>query len=175
MTATAPSLPGGGCWVHIEGRWDLIVAHPPCTHLAVSGARWFPEKQKDFRQQKACVFFMQTMLASAERVAVENPVGIMSTCYRKPDQIIQPYQFGHPTMKATCLWLRNLPKLKPTNIVKPEVQEFVCRDGKVKRFGKGIGEAVVDGKVLAWNDPLTAKLRSKTFTGIARAMAEQWG
>ena len=168
-------LQRGGVWVNIDSEWDLVIAHPPCTHLAVSGARWFPEKQKDFRQQKACVFFMQMMLARAKRVAVENPIGIMSNCYRKPDQIIQPYQFGHPTLKATCLWLRNLPKLQSTDIVKPEVQEFVCSDGKVKRFGKGIGEAIHNGRILAWNDPMTAKLRSKTFTGIAKAMAEQWG
>lgn len=165
----------GGVWENIETQWDLVIAHPPCTHLAVSGARWFPEKQKDFRQQKACVLFMQMMLANAKRVAVENPIGIMSNCYRKPDQIIQPYQFGHPTLKATCLWLRNLPKLHPTNIVKPETQEFLYSNGKLKKYGKGIGEAIHNGRILAWNDPMTAKLRSKTFTGIAEAMAEQWG
>ena len=165
----------GGQWIHIEGQWDLIIAHPPCTHLAVSGARWFPEKQKDFRQQKACVLFMQMMLAHSKRVAVENPIGIMSNCYRKPDQIIQPYEYGHATKKATCLWLKNLPKLQPTNIVEPETQEFVYSNGQVKKYGKGIGEAVVNGKVLAWNDPITAKMRSKTFSGIASAMADQWG
>ena len=85
------------------GRWDLIIAHPPCTDLAVSGARWFAEKQKDFRQQKACVFFMQLMLADGDHIAVENPVGIMSSVYRKPDQIIQPYEYGHPVKKSTCL------------------------------------------------------------------------
>ena len=139
--------------MNIEGRWDLIIAHPPCTHLAVSGARWFPEKQRDFRQQKACVLFMQMMLADADRVAVENPVGIMSNCYRKPDQIIQPWMFGHGETKATCLWLKGLPKLRPTNIV----------DGREQRV---------------WKLPPSedrAKLRSKTFPGIGRAMAEQWG
>ena len=143
----------GGCWVNIEGRWDLIIAHPPCTHLAVSGARWFPEKQRDFRQQKACVLFMQMMLADADRVAVENPVGIMSNCYRKPDQIIQPWMFGHGETKATCLWLKGLPKLRPTNIV----------EGREQRV---------------WKLPPSedrAKLRSKTFPGIGLAMAEQWG
>ena len=165
----------GGVWQSIDSQWDLVIAHPPCTDLAVSGARWFPEKQRDFRQQKACVFFMQMMLNSADRVAVENPIGIMSTCYRKPDQIIQPYEYGHPTKKATCLWLKNLPVLKPTNIVKPETEKYVCSDGKIATFGKGIGEAIHNGRILAWNDPMTAKLRSKTFTGIARAMAEQWG
>ena len=139
--------------MNIEGRWDLIIAHPPCTHLAVSGARWFPEKQRDFRQQKACVLFMQMMLADADRVAVENPVGIMSNCYRKPDQIIQPWMFGHGETKATCLWLKGLPKLRPTNIV----------EGREQRV---------------WKLPPSedrAKLRSKTFPGIGRAMAEQWG
>ena len=115
------------------------------------------------------------MLAYADKVAVENPIGIMSTCYRKPDQIIQPYQFGHATRKATCLWLRNLPKLKPTDIVEPETEEYVCSNGKHVKFGKGIGEAIYNGKIVAWNNPLTAKLRSKTFSGIAKAMAEQWG
>ena len=142
----------GGQQTYID-KWDLVIAHPPCTDLAVSGARWFPEKQKDFRQQKSCVLFMQMMCANADKVAVENPIGIMSTCYRKPDQIIQPYQFGHGETKATCLWLRNLPKLKPTNIV----------DGREHRI---------------WKLPPSAdraKLRSKTYPGIAKAMAEQWG
>ena len=93
----------GGVWVNIFGPWDLVIAHPPCTDLAVSGARWFREKQMDFRQQKACVFFMRMMLCNAEHIAVENPIGIMSERYRKPDQIIQPYQFGHPAKKSTCL------------------------------------------------------------------------
>lgn len=166
---------GGGCWVNIEGTWDLLIAHPPCTDLAVSGARWFPEKQRDFRQHKSVVLFMQMMLANAKRVAVENPIGIMSTCYRKPDQIIQPWQFGHPTAKATCLWLRGLPKLQPTDIVEPEKESYVYSNGQIKHYGKGIGEAVLNGKILAWNDPMTAKLRSKTFPGIAQAMAGQWG
>lgn len=134
-------------------RWDLIIAHPPCTDLAVSGARWFPEKQKDMRQQKAVAFFMQIALAACEMIAVENPIGIMSTVYRKPDQIIQPWQFGHGEVKATCLWLKNLPKLIPTDIVDG-------REQRVWRMAPG---------------PERAKLRSRTYTGIARAMAEQWG
>ena len=163
-------------WRHIDGRWDLLIAHPPCTHLAVSGARWFPEKQKDFRQQKAVVLFMQMMLANADRIAVENPIGIMSNCYRKPDQIIQPYQYGHPTKKATCLWLKSLPKLKPTDIVEPEIVEYVYKSGKIGRYGVGIGQAIDEnGKKYGFSDPMTAKLRSKTFTGIAKAMADQWG
>ena len=135
------------------GPWDLLIAHPPCTDLAVSGARWFPEKQRDFRQQKACVFFMQMILANCERIAVENPVSIMSTVYRKPDQIIQPWQFGHGETKATCLWLKGLPPLCPTQIVSERNQRV-------------------------WRMPPSkerAKLRSRTYTGIARAMAEQWG
>ena len=157
-------------------KWDLLIAHPPCTDLAVSGARWFPEKQRDFRQQKAVVFFMQMALADVPMKAVENPVCIMSTCYRKPDQIIQPYEYGHPTKKATCLWLYGLPKLQPTNIVEPEIVEYQCKNGKIARFGKGIGQAIGEGgKKYGFSDPMTAKIRSKTFTGIARAMAEQWG
>lgn len=137
----------------ISGKWDLIIAHPPCTHLAVSGARWFPEKQKDFRQQKAVVFFMQLMLADCPRIAVENPIGIMSTCYRKPDQIIHPWQFGHGEVKATCLWLKGLDPLRPTKIVNG-------RDARIWKMAPG---------------PDRGKERSKTYSGIAHAMADQWG
>lgn len=154
----------------------MIVAFPPCTNLAVSGARWFSEKQKDFRQQKSVAFFMYFVLAHCERIAVENPIGIMSNIYKKPTQIIQPYEFGHPTKKSTCLWLKGLPNLKPTNVIEPEIIEYRCKSGKTARFGKGIGQAVSEnGKKYAFNDPMTAKLRSKTFPGIAKAMAEQWG
>lgn len=157
------------------GRWDMLIAFPPCTHLAVSGARWFPEKQKDFRQQKAVAFFMHFVLANCDRIAVENPIGIMSTVYKKPTQIIQPYQFGDATKKATCLWLKGVPPLQPTNIVEPEIVEYHCKSGKVARFGVGIDVPQgPDGKKYGFNDPMTARLRSKTFPGIARAMAEQW-
>lgn len=160
----------------IDGKWDLIIAHPPCTDLAVSGARWFPEKQKDFRQQKSCVFFMYCVLANCKRIAVENPIGIMSSCYRKPDQIIQPYEYGHNTKKSTCLWLKGLPKLVPTSIVDPNIKTYKSKDGRILKFGNGIGEAFDEcGKVLSWNDPRTAKARSRTFPGIAQAMADQWG
>ena len=106
---------------HIQGDvldilndgWDLMIAHPPCTDLCSSGARWFAEKRKDGRQQESINFFMLLVIAPVEKIAVENPVGIMSTIYRKPDQIIQPWQFGHGETKATCLWLKNLPKLTP--------------------------------------------------------------
>ena len=155
----------------IYGMWDLIIAHPPCTHLAASGSRWFPEKQRDFRQQRAIVFFMQCVLADCKHIAVENPVGIMSTIYRKPDQIIQPYQFGDHARKSTCLWLKNVPLLYPTAVVDP---------GEIMDGGYSVNAGAYyavdeNGKILKWNDPLTAKIRSKTFQGIAAAMAEQWG
>ena len=154
------------------GPWDLIIAHPPCTDLAVSGARWFPEKQKDFRQQKACVFFMQMALADCDRIAVENPIGIMSNVYKKPSQIIHPWMFGEPVSKATCLWLKGLPLLQPSNVVQPEWRT----DASGKRYSGAAFYAVDEnGKAIAWNDPRTSKARSKTFPGIAKAMAEQWG
>lgn len=154
-----------------DGPWDLLIAHPPCTDLAVSGARHFAKKQKDGRQQKAIVFFMQMALANCPRVAVENPVCIMSSAWRKPDQIIQPYQFGHHARKTTCLWLRGLPKLEPTEIVDP---------GEIVGDGYSVGASLLmardeNGKILSWNDPRTSKIRSKTFYGIAKSMAEQWG
>ena len=154
----------GGQEVQIDGEWDLIIAHPPCTDIAVSGARWFPEKQKDFRQQKAIVFFMQMALARCKRIAVENPVGIMSNIYRKPDQIIQPYEYGHPARKTTCLWLYGLPALKPTEIVEPELVSYECKNGKIATFSADYGGGKDHGKK-----------RSKTYPGIAKAMAEQWG
>jgi site-specific DNA-cytosine methylase len=137
----------------IKIKWDLIIAHPPCTDLAVSGARWFEQKRKDGRQRDAIDFFMRFVNADCEHIAIENPVGIMSTHYRKPDQIIQPWMFGHGETKATCLWLKGLPPLEPTDIV----------DGREQRVWK-----MAPG-------PDRAKLRSKTYPGIARAMAEQWG
>lgn len=182
MADCLPLLNGDCCFhtmdgvSHVQvGSWDMLIAFPPCTHLAVSGARWFPEKQKDFRQQKAVAFFMHFVLANCERIAVENPIGIMSTVYRKPSQIIQPYQFGDATKKSTCLWLKGLPLLKPTDIVEPEIVEYQCKNGKTARFGVGIAVPQgPDGKKYGFSDPMTARLRSKTFPGIARAMAEQW-
>ena len=138
-----------GEWIH--GRFDLAIFHPPCTHLSVSGARWFATKQVE--QRNAIWFFMACMNAPIDRVAVENPISIMSTRYRKPDQIIQPWMFGHGETKATCLWLQNLPPLKPTNIV-------AGREARVHRMPPG---------------PDRWKERSRTFNGIAKAMAEQWG
>lgn len=133
--------------------WDMVIAFPPCTDLCVSGARWFAAKRADGRQQASIDFFLEfTRLEHVPRVAIENPVGIMSRLYRKPDQIIQPWQFGHGETKATCLWLKGLPKLAPTNIVDG-------RAGNVWRMPPG---------------PDRARLRSKTFEGIALAMAKQW-
>ena len=150
--------------------WDMIIAFPPCTDLAVSGARHFAKKRADGRQQRSIEFFMQLVNADCPKVAIENPIGIMSSHYRKPDQIIQPYQFGDHARKSTCLWLKGLPKLIPTNIVDP---------GEIVRGGFSVGASLnyardENGKIIPWNDPRTAKIRSKTFPGIARAMAMQW-
>lgn len=154
----------------IEGKWDLIIAHPPCTDLAVSGARWFKEKRKDGRQQKAIDFFMKITNADCDHMAIENPVCIMSRLWRKPDQIIQPFQFGHPVRKQTCLWLKGLPELKPTRIVRTKEDNNGFSYGGALRYARD-----ENGKILPWNDPRTAKERSKTFVGIAYAMADQWG
>ena len=133
---------------------DLLIAHPPCNDLAVSGARWFKEKRKDGRQQRAIEFFLFFVNAPVPRIVIENPIGIMSTIFRKPDQIIQPWQFGHPETKATCLWyIGNIPYLKPTKIVKG-------REGRVWKESPG---------------PERWKNRSRTYQGIADAMADQWG
>ena len=154
----------------LSEKWEMIIAFPPCTDLAVSGARWFEEKRKDGRQQRSIDFFMQFAEADCERIAIENPIGIMSKLYRKPDQIIQPFMFGDHARKATCLWLKGLPKLNPTNIVDPgEVMGGYSVNASAN-FARD-----ENGKILRWNDPRTAKIRSKTYPGIARAMAEQWG
>lgn len=144
----------------IKMRWDLIIAHPPCTDLAVSGAAWFAEKRADGRQQAAIEFFVQFVNADCEQIAIENPVSIMSTQYRKPDQIIQPWMFGHPERKATCLWLKGLPPLVPTN----DVSDYM------KTLPKNQQERLH----YLPPSPDRAKLRSKTFPGIAKAMTSQW-
>lgn len=167
---------GGGIFTTMDGmehkaEWDLIIAHPPCTDLAVSGARWFPEKIADGRQQRAIDFFMKFVEAKCPRIAIENPIGIMSRKYRKPDQIIHPYMFGDPVRKATCLWLKGLPKLKPTEIVKPEL----INSGGKTFSGPCAYATDENGKIIAWNDPRTAVIRSRTFPGIAKSFAEQWG
>lgn len=166
----------GGCWFvtadgerHDVKTWDLIIAHPPCTYLSVSGNKHFVEQVygakatgRYFDRLDGIRFFMEFALCGAERLAIENPVGIMSSVYRTPDQIIQPYQFGDPFEKKTCLWLRGLPKLEPTNIVEPPPRH-VCPSGHT---------LPVWYSNCGGNRP---KERSKTFPGIAKAMAEQWG
>ena len=134
----------------LDDGWDLMIAHPPCTHLAVSGARWFKDKQKE--QAEALDFVRLLLDAPIERIALENPVSIISTRIRKPDQIIQPWQFGHGETKKTCLWLKNLPELIPTDIVKG-------RENRIHRMPPSNNR---------W------KLRSITYAGIAKAMADQW-
>lgn len=141
-------------------EWDAVIAFPPCTHLASSGARWFKQKQQDGRQQQGIDLFMACVGASVPRVAVENPVGIMSTQYRKPDQIIQPWQFGHPETKATCLWLKGFPLLVETDNVKHEMMKLSTAERNRIHYMPP--------------SPERSKLRSKTYSGIARAMAEQW-
>lgn len=137
----------------LDYPWDLMIAHPPCTHLSVSGARHFEAKRMDGRQQSAVSFFMTLIKSDIPRIAVENPVCIMSSLYRKPDQIIQPWQFGHGETKATCLWLKGLPPLHPTDIV-------AGRADRIHRLPP------TDDR---W------KIRSATYPGIANAMARQWG
>ena len=132
-------------------NWDLMIAHPPCTHLAVSGSRWFKDKVKE--QAEALEFVQTLMDAPIPRIAIENPISVISSRIRKPDQIIQPWQFGHGETKATCLWLKGLPKLTPTNVVEG-------REARVHRMPPG---------------PDRWKERSRTYQGIAEAMASQWG
>lgn len=143
--------------------WDLIIAHPPCDHLAVSGARWFKEKKADGRQQAGIDFFLFFIGLSCPRICVENPIGIMSTHYRTPDQIVHPWQFGDPFEKKTCLWLQGLDPLVPTDIVVPE-KRHVTKSGKSLPTWYNLPPS-----------PDRAKKRSITFDGIAKAMAEQWG
>ena len=145
----------------LSDGWDLMVAHPPCTHLAVSGARWFKDKQAE--QAEALDFVRLLLAAPIPCIALENPVSVISSRIRKPDQIIQPWQFGHEASKTTCLWLKGLPPLTPTNVV-----------------GKGARHVTKSGKSLPqwYNLPPSAdrwKIRSATFQGIADAMADQWG
>lgn len=135
----------------LDEGWDLMIAHPPCTHLAVSGARWF--KDKKVEQREALDFVRLLLDAPIEKIALENPISVISTKIRKPDQIVQPWMFGHGETKATCLWLKNLPKLVPTNVVDG-------REARVHRMPPGKDR---------W------KKRSITYSGIAQAMAQQWG
>lgn len=157
----------------LKMRWDMIIAHPPCTFLTVTGNRWFnvdkygdEARKRERERETAIAFFMAFVDADCPRIAVENPVGIMSTRFRKPDQIVQPYQFGDPFEKKTCLWLKGLPKLIPQNEVPPPERVYF-------KSGRSMPKWYAE----AWNLPKEerARLRSKTFPGIARAMAEQWG
>lgn len=158
---------------HINGKWDLIIAHPPCTYLTVTGNRWFDCVKYGYKAQSrwndrciAICFFLQIAYADCDKIAIENPIGCMSTYYRKPQQIIQPYMFGDPFEKKTCLWLKGVPELKPTEVVDaPPRKHF--------NSGKTMPSWYAD----VWHLPKEerAKIRSKTFPGIAKAMAEQWG
>ena len=142
-------------------KWDLMIAHPPCTHIAVSGAAWFAEKRQDGRQQEAIEFFMALANTDIPKTCIENPVCIMSSVWRKPDQYIQPYEYGHMEQKKTGLWLTNLPKLMSTNNVYDEMLSLPKNQRERLHY-------LPPG-------PERAKIRSKTFQGIADAMAEQWG
>lgn len=163
-----------------DGKWDMIIAFPPCTHLAISGARHFAQKREDGRQEEGIKFFAQFLNVKCDKVVIENPVGIISGDYIKkhfpelcqsyglpvkPAQIIQPYEYGHPMRKKTCLWLKGVDKLKPTNIVEPDVYSYVSADGKTKTQCGWYNKGGKDRQ----------KERSKTFEGVALAMAEQWG
>ena len=160
-----------------SGKWDILVAHPPCTYLTVSGNRWFNTElygekaiQRARDRDEAIEFFMRFANADCDRIAIENPIGVMSSVYRKPDCVIHPYYFGDPVRKATCLWLKNLPPLVPTNMVSPDIIKL----GNASYSGPAIWAKDENGKIIAWNDPRTKKIRSKTYPGIAKAIAEQW-
>jgi hypothetical protein len=157
----------------INQNWDMMIAFPPCTHLAVSGARHFDQKKQDGRQEKGIEFFMKMVNAPIPKIAIENPIGIMSSIYRKPDQIIHPYYFGDSYSKSTCLWLKGLPKLTH---VRPEDSPLF--PDQVTHVDKGEFITFSSGKRMAkWYNQASGNghLRSKTFPGIAKAMAEQWG
>lgn len=176
---------GGHPEWHIQGdvlpvlnqKWDLIIAHPPCTYLTVSGARWFDRDKygeeaikRERERERGAEFFMQFTKAPCKHIAIENPIGYMNTHYMAADQIIQPYWFGHPERKATCLWLKGLPKLEPTNMVQPKIIVLQKRDGSGKT-------TFSIGPEYKWySDPEERRReRSKTYQGVADAMAEQWG
>jgi hypothetical protein len=164
---------GGNLEWHIQGDvgkclfedWEMVIAFPPCTDLASSGARWFDKKARDGTQYESISFFMQFTKLKC-KWAIENPIGIMSRIYRKPDQIIQPFWFGDPVKKSTCLWLHGLPKLEPTEVVDvPKVPRGRARITMVSKWEERIANTTKSKR---------ASLRSKTFPGVARAMAEQW-
>lgn len=155
----------------IDGKWDMIIAFPPCTDLASSGAAWFKRKQEDGRQQKSIAFFMHFANADCEKIVIENPIGIMSSLYRKPDQIIQPWMFKDNVQKSTCLWEKGVSPLIPDVTEKPDIKykEWICKKtGRNKRQS----EWYYSTRCMSGRD--RALMASKTFPGIARAMAEQW-
>lgn len=164
-----------GKYHFIPKKWDLIIAHPPCTYLTVTGNRWFNVERYGKKavervalRENAVEFFKLFTTINCDHVAIENPIGYMSTHYRKPDQIIQPWQFGHPVTKSTCLWLKGLPKLEPTNIVdidRSDVYAYVAKNGKIKHDCRSRSRCKQSER---------STHRSKTFPGIAEAMATQW-
>jgi len=158
-TGGAPSRICGGGVHSIEGEWDMLIAHPPCTELCSSGQRWFAEGRKSYRlQREAIAFFYRFVMADCKRIAIENPVGVMSSAYRKPDQIINPFEYGHPEQKKTCLWLKGLPLLQATDNVYDYMMTLPLKERtRIWQLGSG-----------------HSKERSKTYPGIAKAMAEQW-
>lgn len=162
----------------INDDWDMMIAFPPCTHLAVSGARHFEQKRKDGRQQQGIDFFMKMAEANIPKIAIENPIGIMSTHYKKPSQIIHPYHFGDPYSKATCLWLKNLPNLLYNKKLDNKRQKELVFEELPNEVEKGEFVTFSSGKRMAkWYNEASGNghLRSKTFPGIAKAMASQWG
>lgn len=159
-------------YFHFVRKWDMILAFPPCTYLTVTGNRWFDiekygdkaiQRQKD--REDAIEFFMKFVNADCDHIAIENPIGVMSSVYRKPNQIIHPYMFGDPERKATCLWLKNLPCLTPTNVVEPNVIHY--------KNGKGT-DSPWHMNTIGLPKEERSKARSKTFPGVAKAMANQW-
>ena len=160
-----------------SGKYDLMIAHPPCTYLAVSGARWLYNKdgsknQERWKNQAEALEFVQHLMdAPIKHIAIENPISVISSHIRKPDQIVHPYMFGDKASKSTCLWLKNLPKLEPTNIVeKGEFVEWIGKNGKKKRQAKWHLDALTQAKT----PDERRTLRSKTFQGMADAIADQW-
>mgnify|MGYP003135644430 FL=1 len=150
---------------HLDKDWDLMIAHPPCTHLAVSGARWFTEGKKPWSLQIEALDFVRKLLnAPIHKIALENPISVISTKIKKPNQIIQPFEYGHDVTKKTCLWLKNLPNLKPTKIVEPDI---------VLVNGKKMSRMHYESFKLSPKE--RGKVRSKFYHGIAEAMADQWG
>lgn len=170
LKENSPFITQDGKFHELKGKWDMIIAHPPCTRLCGSGQRWLYYGSQEYRDKKraeqieAIKFFMEFVNADCDKIAIENPIGIMSSHYRKPDCIYNPYDFkGETECKKTCLWLKNLPPLHPTQNLPKEQRT------------QNIWKAKFDGKQYAWNNKEVAKLRSKTPKGVAEAMAEQWG